>query len=756
METIYIITVGVLFLLAISDLYVGVANDAVNFLNSAIGSKAAPRWLIMFMAGLGVLIGAAFSNGMMEVARKGIFNPDMFFFPEIMILFLAVMITDVIMLDAFNTLGLPTSTTVSLVFELLGASVAVAVIKIIQNGGSVVQELSQYINSEKALAIITGILVSIIIAFTVGAIIQYITRLLFSFKFEAPMKYFGSLFGGLAITIITYFILVKGISDSSFADIQTSAGITLSEWVSENTSLVLLFSLVGWSVIIQLLRWIFRINILKIVVLAGTFALAMSFAGNDLVNFIGVPVAGFISFKTWIASGPASPETFSMGMLAQEVDTPGYMLVLAGLVMVATLIFSKKARVVTATEINLARQSEGAEKFQSSGVARIVVKSVSRLNKKIKRVLPAPVLNFINNRFTQVELADKNDPDPPSFDMLRASVNLVISSALIAFGTSLKLPLSTTFVTFMVAMGTSLSDRAWDRDSAVFRVSGVITVIGGWFFTALIAFSGAAIIASLISLGGNVMIFVFMAIAVFIVVRTHLILKKRSEKTATEQEDLIHATDPSEVIVSKSMKQMSKAIVSSASIVEMAIEGFKNEDNNLLKQAEKTSTDFLRRAKRNKEKGFSTVQAFTGGLVDQGHFYLQVMMYKNDMANACHFMLESILIHTGNNHKPFIAEQNAELQKLTAQTDVFFKNALVIVKEGTFGNIDQIITERDSILDSLAKMEKNQIKRIKNQEVNSRNSVLFFKIIAELKLLILHTVNMLKSEYDLINSIPKN
>lgn len=755
MESIYIIIVGVLFLLAISDLYVGVANDAVNFLNSAIGSKAAPRWLIMFMASLGVLIGAAFSNGMMEVARKGIFNPDMFFFPEIMILFLGVMITDVIMLDAFNTMGLPTSTTVSLVFELLGASVAVAVIKIKQNGGSVVQELAQYINSEKALAIITGILVSIIIAFTVGAIIQYITRMLFSFKYETPMKYFGSLFGGLAITVITYFILVKGISDSSFADIQVFKGITLSGWIHANSSLVLLFSLIFWTVIIQLLRWIFKINILKIVVLAGTFALAMSFAGNDLVNFIGVPVAGFISFKAWMASGPVSPESFSMEMLLSNVDTPGYMLVLAGLIMVATLIFSKKARVVTATEVNLARQSEGTEKFESSGTARLIVKSVSRFNKKVKRFLPSPVTNFINSRFVPVELAGKNDPDPPSFDMLRASVNLVISSALIAFGTSLKLPLSTTFVTFMVAMGTSLSDRAWDRDSAVFRVSGVITVIGGWFFTALIAFTGAALIASLISLGGNLMIIVFMAIAVFAVVRTHIIIKRRSAKTVTEQEDLINLHDPFEVIVSKSLKQMSKAIVSSASIVTMAIEGFKNEDSNMLKQAEKTSADFLRRAKRNKEKGFSTIQVFSGGLIDPGQFYLQVMMYKSDMAHACHFMLEPILVHIKNNHKPFISEQQTELVSLSKQVDGFFNNAQAIVKEAKFDNMELLVIERDNILNSIARLEKNQIKRIKNQGVNSRNSVLFFKIISEVKLLLMHTVNMLKSENDLIISIQK-
>jgi Na+/phosphate symporter len=424
--------------------------------------------------------------------------------------------------------------------------------------------------------------------------------------------------------------------------------------------------------------------------------------------------------------------------------------------MVATLIFSKKARVVTATEVNLARQSEGTEKFESSVTARLIVKSASQLNKRVKQLLPSPVTNFINSRFVPVQLAGKNDTDPPSFDMLRASVNLVISSALIAFGTSLKLPLSTTFVTFMVAMGTSLSDRAWDRDSAVFRVSGVITVIGGWFFTAVIAFTGAALIASLISLGGNVMIIVFMAIAIFAVVRTHIIIKKRSETTVTEQEDLINAQDPYEVIVSKSLKQMSKAIASSSSIVTMAIEGFKNEDTTMLKRAEKSSADFLRRSKRNKEKGFSTVQVFSSGLIDSGHYYLQVMNFKRAMAQASHFMLEPILVHTKNNHKPFVAEQQSELFNLSTQVEGFFNNALAIVKETKFDNTEQLLVERDNILDFIARLEKNQIKRIKNQEVNSRNSVLFFKIIAEVKLLLLDTVNMLKSGQELIKSISKN
>ena len=750
MESFYIILVIVLFALAASDLVVGVANDAVNFLNSAVGSKAAPKWLIFTMAAIGVFIGATFSNGMMEVARKGIFHPDMFFFSEVMIIFLAVMITDVIMLDTFNAFGMPTSTTVSVVFELLGSAVAVAAVKIKLAGGSLLLELSQYINSEKALAIITGILVSVVIAFTVGAFVQYIARLIFTFNYRQPMKYFGAIYGGLAITAITYFILVKGISDSSFANIKLQSGITFSEWINQHTSLVIITSLIGWTVIMQTLKWLFNIKILKIIVLVGTFALAMAFAGNDLVNFIGVPLAGFSSFQAWVAGGKLSPDDFSMEMLSGKIDTPEYMLIIAGLIMIATLVFSKKAHNVIATSVDLSRQSEGSEKFDSSPLARIMVRSTTRFNKKFKKIIPQPLLHALDSRFTPSSYTNINDPEPPAFDKIRASVNLVVASILIALGTSLKLPLSTTYVTFMVAMGTSLSDRAWDRDSAVFRVSGVMAVIGGWFLTAIVAFTGAAIIALVISLGGKFMIFIFIGLAIFMVLRTHMLLKKRNLSSKAELEDLIDIKDPYEVIIAKSSKQIVKAVVSSNYIVSVGIDGFLNEDRNKLKLAKKASDDFSKRSKKNKEKVYSTVQILTEGLVDTGHYYVQMMDYKREMAHANHYIIDPIINYSDNNHKPFTPEQNSELVKLTAQLDNFFNFALHTVKENKFENIDILIADREKIFDVLAKLEKNQIKRIKNKEVNTRNSLLYFKIIAESKNLLLHTVNMLKAQRDFI------
>jgi len=751
MENFYLILVVVLFALAISDLIVGVSNDAVNFLNSAIGSKAAPKWVIFLMASLGVLVGATFSNGMMEVARKGIFHPDQFFFAEIMVIFLAVMITDVILLDLFNTFGMPTSTTVSIVFELLGSAVAVSAVKIKSMGGSVAAELSNYINSEKALAIITGILLSVFIAFSVGAIIQYIARLIFSFKYRQPMKYFGAAFGGLAITAITYFMLIKGMKGSSFADINIGSGETLQEWFTYNTFLIMVYSFIFWTILIQLLRWIFKIKILKVVVLAGTFALAMAFAGNDLVNFIGVPLAGFNSFQAWDAAGGVAPNAFNMQILAGAVGTPTYMLLIAGLIMIITLIFSRKARSVVATTVDLSRQHEGeSERFDSSLAARILVRSTTNFNKKLLKVIPENITKTIQARFEQFSYNDNDKPEPPAFDKIRASINLVVASILIAIGTSLKLPLSTTYVTFMVAMGTSLSDRAWDRDTAVYRISGVFSVIGGWFLTALIAFSVSALIALLISLSGKFMIFIFVAIAIFMVIRTQLFFKKRAKSKAAEEEDNIGDDDAFEEIIAKSSKQMVKAIVSSNHTVTLGIESFLKEDRTGLRKAQEASHIFSKKAKKNRDKVYTTVIKLTDGTLETSHFYVQMMEHKREMAHAVHFMLEPMIEHVENNHKPFSKEQDEELTDLTAQIDNFYNYSLHVIKEENFENLDNLIKERDDILEQLNKLEKSQIKRIKNKAVNTRNSQLFFKIISEIEQLLLHTVNLVKAHRDFI------
>lgn len=749
MDNFYIILVVILFALAISDLIVGVSNDAVNFLNSAFGSKAAPKWVIFLMAGLGVFIGATFSDGMMEVARKGIFHPEMFYFSEIMVIFMAVMITDIILLDLFNTFGMPTSTTVSIVFELLGSAVAVSIVKIKNLGGSVL-ELSSYINSGKALAIITGILVSVVIAFSVGAIIQYITRLIFSFNYKTPMKYIGSAFGGLAITSIVYFILIKGISGSAFAEMEVAGGETLENWIKGNSGILLLYSFISCTVLIQLLKWIFKIKILKTIVLIGTFALAMAFAGNDLVNFIGVPLAGFSSFKAWVAAGSTSPDTFSMGMLAGQVETPTYMLLISGLIMIATLILSKKARSVVATSVDLSRQSEGSERFGSSLAARVVVRSGINFNRTLQKIMPTPVNELVQKRFAPVaEESKKNGEETPAFDLIRASVNLVVASILIAFGTSLKLPLSTTYVTFMVAMGTSLADRAWDRESAVYRISGVFAVVGGWFLTAFIAFTISAIIALLISIGGKFIIFVFIVVAIAMVLRTHILFKRRSNKV-NEEEDTINEDDGSDDMLVKSTKQVIKAIVNTNHIISLGIESFLEEDRNGLKKAETASNEFSKKAKKNKDKVYTTLSKLTEGPVDTSHFYVQMMDYKREMAHAVHFMLEPIILHNANNHKPFTKEQAREMTTLISLTNNFFNYVLHTIKEKKFENIESLVADREKIFDYLGIIEKSQIKRIKNKEVNTRNSQLFFKINSEMKTLLLNMINLVKSYRDFV------
>ena len=754
MENFYLILVVILFALAISDLIVGVSNDAVNFLNSAIGSKAAPKWVIFLMASLGVLIGATFSNGMMEVARKGIFHPDMFVFSEIMVIFLAVMITDVIMLDMFNTFGMPTSTTVSIVFELLGSAVAVSMVKIKSMGGSVA-ELSNYINSSKALAIITGILVSVFIAFTVGAIVQYFTRLIFSFNYKKPLKYLGSTFGGLAITAIVYFILIKGMHGSSYASLTLSNGETIENWVIHNTGLVLLYGFIFWVVIIQLLKWIFNLPILKVIVLIGTFALAMAFAGNDLVNFIGVPLAGYNSFKAWMTAGAPGVDSFSMEMLAGKVGTPTYMLLVAGLIMIITLILSKKAHSVVSTTVDLSRQSEGSERFGSSLAARIMVRSATKFNQTLLKVTPNQINNTVKQRFVPIPLGPPDDPKTPAFDQLRASVNLVVASILIALGTSLKLPLSTTYVTFMVAMGTSLSDRAWDRESAVYRVSGVFAVIGGWFLTALIAFSVSGIIALLISLGGKFIIFIFIAVAIFMVIRTHAMFKKRSASAVAEEEELINENDAAEEALDKSSKQVIKAMVSVNQIVSLGVESFLTEDRGGLKKAQQACMEFSKKAKKNKDKVYSTVSKLTEGSIDTSHFYVQMMDYKREMAHAVHFTIEPLIEHLENNHKPFTANQQKELTRLVSQIDAFFNFALHTVKEDKFENVDNLAVEREKIFSFLNELEKNQIKRIKNKAVNARNSLLFFKVVSETKNLLLHSVNLVKAYRDFVTETQK-
>lgn len=739
MVTVYIVLIGVLFLLAISDLVVGVSNDAVNFLNSAIGSKAAPFKVIMLVAAVGILVGATFSSGMMEVARKGIFHPDQFFFSEIVIIFLAVMITDVILLDLFNTFGLPTSTTVSIVFELLGAAVAISVIKIygMPEGTN---DLSDYINSGKALAIISGILLSVVVAFTVGAIVMFITRIIFSYNFKKRLNYFGGLWGGFAITAITYFILIKGAKGASFMNEETKI------FIQGNTTIILLSSFAFWSLFLQFLHWVFKFNILKLIVLVGTFALAMAFAGNDLVNFIGVPLAGFESLKDFLAHPEAQPDGFLMTSLTGKVQTPTLYLLIAGVIMVLTLWLSKKARSVVKTELDLSRQNEGEERFSSSGLSRSIVRASLAFNKLTNRIMPEKIKSVIQKQFEPIKDEKQNGKnDAPSFDMIRASVNLVVASILISFATSLKLPLSTTYVTFMVAMGTSLSDKAWGRESAVYRITGVLSVIGGWFFTAFSAFTVAFIMAILFYYTNIFGIGLMIVIASITIYRTHRLHKDRT-KVKSEADAVEDISEKN--IVNRCNLTVGSTLQKADEFYAEIIDGLIAEDLKGLKQVLKKVKKLNIEAKELKDNLNLTISKLNEDSVETGHFYVQVLDYLREIAHNINFIIKPCYEHIDNNHKGLIEIQVKELQTLKNEVHTLLVDVKDVITNNNYKKIDEIINHQQELLDKLKSIKKKQIKRIKREEVGTKNSLLYLTLTNETKNLLLNTVNVLKSQRD--------
>ncbi|WP_430816081.1 inorganic phosphate transporter [Carboxylicivirga sp. RSCT41] len=745
MENIYFILVIVLFALAISDLIVGVSNDAVNFLNSAIGAKAAPYKYIMIVAALGILFGATFSSGMMEVARKGIFNPQYFIFSEIMIIFLAVMITDVILLDVFNTFGMPTSTTVSIVFEILGAAVAVALIKVSNNPDIA---LSEYINTAKALAIISGILLSVVISFSVGALVQYITRLIFSFDYDKRLNYFGAIWGGIAITAITYFILVKGAKGASFMDPDTK------DWIKNNGLTIIAISMAGWTILLQFLKLVFKVDILKIIVLAGTFALAMAFAGNDLVNFIGVPLAGFESFKIFTASGDAGT---SMEALAGKVSTPTYMLIIAGAVMVVTLWTSKKAKAVVKTSLDLSRQQEGDERFGSSYFARSIVRVSINASNAVSAVLPKSVNNAINRQFDSANYEERRrqlGSEAPVFDMLRASVNLVVASILISIATNMKLPLSTTYVTFMVAMGSSLADRAWGRESAVYRITGVLSVIGGWFFTALSAFTVAFVMALLISTLGLWFVAVLVAIAVYVVFRTHIIHKK-SKQEETEIEDFeieeVNGEILAEKVLEKCKYSVTDILKKVSQIYAQAIHDFEAEDRRSLKEITKEVKSINKKAKKLKGNVYPTVKKLQEQSIDSSLYYIQVVDYLREVAHCLSYVTDPAFEHIDNNHKVFTPEQFEELNGVRVDVQDFMAKAIKIITTGDYGSLDELIEQQQSIFASMRENRKKQLKRIKNEKAGTKVSLLYLNTLHETQNLMLHLVNLVKAQRDFVD-----
>lgn len=741
MESIYIVLVGILFLLAISDLVVGVSNDAVNFLNSAIGAKVAPFKVIMIIAALGILVGATFSSGMMEVARKGIFHPEFFSFAEIIILFLAVMITDVILLDVYNTLGMPTSTTVSIVFELLGAAVGLSLIKALNNPE--ITSISHYINSDKALEIIFGILLSVVVAFVIGALVQYLARLIFSFNYKKKLKYFGGIFGGIAITAITYFILIKGAKGASFMTDETK------EMILSNSLLIIGVSLVFWTVILQLLQSLLKLDILKIVVLVGTFALAMAFAGNDLVNFIGVPLAGLASFKAFIAAPGADPNEVMMTALSGPVKTSTLYLIGAGAVMVITLWTSKKARSVVDTSLNLSRQDEGAERFGSSSFSRVIVRRAMGFGKAVGSFMPSTLRAHINKQFDARQANEENASTGVSFDKIRASVNLVVAAILISFATSLKLPLSTTYVTFMVAMGTSLADRAWGRESAVYRITGVLSVIGGWFLTALSAFTVAFIVVNFFSWGGIYAISIMIIIAAFMIIKTHKLHSKKRE--ASEKKKLSELSLIDNESVMKTCSSRTKDIVNSINQnYGNIISSLYDEDRKRAKQALAAIRQLNKDLKEDQNNLGITIAKLQEEGAETSHYYVQVISYLREIAHCLNYIAQPAFEHVDNMHKGLTDVQKNELENIKTYLYNLLLLAQQIIDDNSFSKIDELIKLEQELLATIKEARKNQIKRIKHKSTGKKNSMLYLNILQETKNLSLFSVNLIKSHRDFV------
>ena len=737
MENLYVMMIAALAILAIADLVVGVSNDAVNFLNSAIGSKAISFRTILIVASLGVLIGAVFSSGMMEVARKGIFMPGQFYFSEIMIIFMAVMITDILLLDFFNTLGMPTSTTVSIVFELLGAAVAVALIKI-GSGNGPSSHLLDYINTQKATEIISGILLSVIISFTVGAFVQYVTRALLSFNFLKKPKWIGAMFGGVALTAITYFIIIKGLKGTDYYK-------DIAHIIEKRTLLLLLLSFIVWSLLSYILEAVFKKSIYKLIIAVGTFALALAFAGNDLVNFIGVPMAAWQAYKDWVGSGVAA-NMYEMSALAEKVPTETRLLAIAGIVMILTLWFSKKSRHVTQTEINLARSGESKERFEPNFLSRALVRGSILLSRYVSMVMPNSIQQKIDKQFEKpvIELSKGKLHELPAFDMVRAAVNLMTASILISLATSMKLPLSTTYVTFMVAMGTSLADKAWGSESAVYRVAGVLNVIGGWFFTAIVAFIAAGVIAYLIHLGEAPMIAVLLLIAVFLLVRNYLSYKKRSKEVKAE--DSLNRSESRSIhgVIDESADNISKVLKRVNKINEATLNGLINQDLAMLKKAKASVNKLETEIDDIQNNIFYFIKNLDDSYVRASKLYIDVISDLQDMAQSVSFIAKASHKHVNNNHSALKKNQAKELKEVQTKLADIFSRLRNVFENRKFDEIPPFIEENKALLTDVRSHIQSQVERTRTTESSPKNTTLYFSILLEAKDLLKATINLLE------------
>ena len=739
METIYLGIVIFLFVLAIFDLVVGVSNDAVNFLNSAIGAKAASFKTIIFIAGIGVFIGAALSNGMMDIARHGIYQPQHFYFAEIMTILLAVMLTDVVLLDVFNTMGMPTSTTVSMVFELLGGTFALALIKVYGSNGDL--GLGDLINTDKALSVIMAIFVSVAIAFFFGILVQWLARIIFTFNYKKHMKYSIGIFGGIAATSIIYFMLIQGLKDSSFMTPE------YKQWIHDNTLMLVGGFFVFFTLLMQILH-ICKVNVFKVIVLMGTFALALAFAGNDLVNFIGVPLAGYSSFLDYTANGQAAgPDSFLMTSLLGSAQTPWYFLLGSGAVMVIALATSKKAHNVIKTSVDLSRQDEGEENFGSTPIARTLVRFSMTMANGISKITPESTKRWIDTRFRKDEAIIA---DGAAFDMVRASVNLVLAGLLIALGTSLKLPLSTTYVTFMVAMGSSLADRAWGRDSAVFRITGVLSVIGGWFITAGAAFTFCFFVALFIHYGGTIAILLLIGVAVFLLVRSQVMFKKRKAKEQSSEtlKKLLSSSDNAEVLrllQTHTREELSKVLAFTEENFERISTSFLHENLRGLRRSMgsvKFEKQLIKQMKRTGTLAMSHLDNNT--ILEKGLYYYQGNDFASELVYSIGRFCEPCLEHVDNNFKPLDTIQKGEFADITKDITTLLRATRDRIEGNNYTDMELDIRKANELNGQLSHLKRQELQRIQSHTGSIKVSMVYLTMVQEAQNVVTYANNLLK------------
>ena len=726
METIYIVIVAFLLILAVFDLFVGVSNDAVNFLQSAIGAKAARFRTVLIVASVGVAVGAMMSAGMMDVARHGIMHPVNYSFHEVMVVFLAVMVTDVIILDVFNTLGLPTSTTVSLIFDLLGGTFILALVKM---AGDPTLALSDLLNSDKALSVIVAIFVSVAIAFVCGVLVQWLSRIIFTFRTKNH-KVAESVFGGISFAILAYFVFIKGLSKSPvFA---TDAKV----WIDANTTM-LLGAVFAAATLLSYLLLLMRVSVFRLVVLMGTFALAMAFAGNDLVNFIGVPLAGLSSYQDWVSHGAGNVDTFMMGSLMESAKSPFLYLMIAGGVMIFAMATSKKAQNVVKTSVDLSRQDESDEMFGTSRAARSIVRATQECGQFLVRYLPKGMMQRIDSRFNKEEIVLK---DGAAFDMVRAAVNLVLASVLIVIGTNFKLPLSTTYVTFMVAMGTSLADRAWSRESAVFRVTGVLSVIGGWFVTAGVAFATCALVCLTIYFGGFIAMFAFMALAVFLLIRSNIQYARKAKKASPEDASfklMMRSRDP-EIVWDVLCKHVSRT---QSGTCEFALDQYNDivesfSDQNLrgLRRVHRALNDKLDELTKIRRREFLALRRSPTQISLERNTWFHLGFNSNQQYIYClKRMLDPAKEHVDNNFTPLPQSYRDEFEPMRQRINDLMKTTAQMLDTRRFDRYRETMLEADSCKNTLSVYRKRHIDRMQ-RSTNSAEykvSLIYLNILQE-------------------------